>query len=93
MNFLAINDGDVAKDVVRAIRALKVSKTFDVRVRIVNQDDVDLFDDDVLDDWSGEAQPWFLTHLSPTTILANKNIDSNEPIGDNGEVAGEHGST
>ncbi|QSZ37680.1 hypothetical protein DSL72_008779 [Monilinia vaccinii-corymbosi] len=74
-----------AKDIVRAIRSLKVSEAFDVRVRIVNEDDrredyVVVCDDSVLDNWSKEAQPWFQDVLAPQMISENQATRHDTPI-------------
>ncbi|KAJ8066218.1 hypothetical protein OCU04_005303 [Sclerotinia nivalis] len=87
------NEDEVAKDVVNAIRALKVSEVFDLRLQIVNQDDRR---DDVItvaerdfDDWVSSSQQWFLNHLEPYTVRENQKTEPNSPVGDAGEEASE----
>ncbi|ESZ98097.1 hypothetical protein SBOR_1476 [Sclerotinia borealis F-4128] len=97
LHYLFLNSELAAKDVVGAIRALKVSKEFDVRVRVINgderkDDDVDLYEDSYLDDFSDEARIFLVRHLLPDTILQTQETRQNTPVVEASQAAVRHDS-
>ncbi|CAD6442044.1 8ead57e9-b7f3-4813-888d-5dcb1b2ddd77 [Sclerotinia trifoliorum] len=88
------NKNEFAKDVVDAIRALKVSEVFDLRLQIVTQEnrrigDVITVAERDLDAWVKSWRQWFLNHLEPYMVRENQKTEPNSPIEDTDEEASE----